>query len=95
MSLFENRFDAVLLDLGLPDSPDRSASFTLVQTAAPNLPIVILTGLDDETFAVTSVRRGAQDYLVKGKIDTDTLVDTLRLAFSSAHRDINIKLDRN
>jgi predicted heme/steroid binding protein/uncharacterized membrane protein len=82
MSLFENRYDAVLLDLGLPDTPDRSASFTLTQTAAPNIPIVILTGLDDETFAVTSVRRGAQDYLVKGRIDTDTLVRTIRYAIA-------------
>ncbi len=81
-SLGENRYDAVLLDLGLPDSPQRSASFTRVQAAAPVLPVVILTGLDDETFAVTSVRRGAQDYLVKGKIDTDTLVRTIRYAIA-------------
>src|SRR3990170_7831813 len=67
-SLGENEHDIVLLDLGLPDSPQRSTSFTRVQAAAPTLPIVILTGLDDETFALTSVRRGVQDYLVKGKI---------------------------
>ena len=75
-SLGRNTYDAVLLDLGLPDSPQRSASFTRVQTAAPTLPIIVLTGLDDETFAVTTVRRGAQDYLVKGKIDAETLVRT-------------------
>ena len=73
-----NDLDAILLDLGLPDSPQRAASFTRVQSAAPGTPIVILTGLDDETFAVTTVRRGAQDYLVKGRIDTDTLVRTIR-----------------
>jgi predicted heme/steroid binding protein/CheY-like chemotaxis protein/uncharacterized membrane protein len=81
-SLEENKYDTVLLDLGLPDSPQRSASFTRVQAVAPIMPIVILTGLDDETFAVTSVRRGAQDYLVKGKIDTDTLVRTIRYAIA-------------
>ena len=81
-SLSEKRYDAVLLDLGLPDSPQRSASFTRVQTAVPTMPIIILTGLDDETFAVTSVRRGAQDYLVKGTIDTDTLVRTIRYAIA-------------
>lgn len=81
-SLHENKYDAVLLDLGLPDSPQRSASFTRVQAAAPTLPIIILTGLDDETFAVTTVRRGAQDYLVKGRIDTDTLVRTIRYAIA-------------
>ena len=82
MSLGEKKYDVVLLDLGLPDSPQRSASFTRVQAAAPTLPVVILTGLDDETFAVTSVRRGAQDYLVKGKIDTETLVRTIRYAIA-------------
>lgn len=81
-SLGNNNIDAILLDLGLPDSPQRSVSFTRVQTAAPTLPIIILTGLDDETFAVTTVRRGAQDYLVKGRIDTDTLVRTIRYAIA-------------
>jgi predicted heme/steroid binding protein len=81
-SLERERPDAVLLDLGLPDSPQRSVSFTRVQTAAPNIPIVVLTGLDDETFAVTTVRRGAQDYLVKGRIDTLTLVRTIRYAIA-------------
>ena len=76
--LTKKDLDVVLLDLGLPDSPQRAASFTRVQSAAPGMPIVILTGLDDETFAVTTVRRGAQDYLVKGRIDTDTLVRTIR-----------------
>ena len=79
-SLSENKYDAVLLDLGLPDSPQPSMTFTRVQTAAPTLPIIILTGLDDETFAVTTVRRGAQDYLIKGKIDSDTLVRTIHYA---------------
>ena len=81
-SLGENKYDAVLLDLGLPDSPQRSITFTRVQTNAPALPIIILTALDDETFAVTTVSRGAQDYLVKGKIDTDTLVRTIRYAIA-------------
>ena len=79
-SLSENTYDAVLLDLGLPDSPQRSMTFTRVQTTAPTLPIIILTGLDDETFAVTTVRRGAQDYLIKGKINSDTLVRTIHYA---------------
>lgn len=81
-SIGQNSIDAVLLDLGLPDSPQRSMTFTRIQAAAPNLPIVILTGLDDDTFAVTTVRRGAQDYLVKGRIDTDTLVRTIRYAIA-------------
>lgn len=81
-SLAKERPDAILLDLGLPDSPQRSVSFTRVQSAAPDVPIIVLTGLDDETFAVTTVRRGAQDYLVKGRIDTVTLVRTVRYAIA-------------
>jgi len=82
VSLEREPQDAVLLDLGLPDSPQRSVSFTRVQSAAPNVPIIVLTGLDDETFAVTTVRRGAQDYLVKGRIDAVTLVRTIRYAIA-------------
>jgi predicted heme/steroid binding protein/uncharacterized membrane protein/ActR/RegA family two-component response regulator len=78
--LGENTYDVVLLDLGLPDSPHRSMTFTRVEAAAPTVPIIVMTGLDDEVFAVTTVRRGAQDYLVKGKIDSDTLARTIRYA---------------
>jgi predicted heme/steroid binding protein/CheY-like chemotaxis protein/uncharacterized membrane protein len=81
-SLGKNKYDAVLLDLGLPDSPQRSVTFTRVQTIAPTLPIIILTGLDDDLFAVTTVRRGAQDYLVKGKIESGMLVRTIRHAIA-------------
>lgn len=81
-SLGENKYDVVLLDLGLPDSPQSSVSFTRVQAVTSGVPIIILTGLDDETFAVTTVRRGAQDYLIKGRIDTDTLVRTIRYAIA-------------
>ena len=81
-SLSENKFDVILLDLGLPDSPQGSTTFTRTQSVAPNLPIVVLTGLNDETFAATLVRRGAQDYLIKGKIDTDTLVRTIHYAIA-------------
>jgi predicted heme/steroid binding protein/CheY-like chemotaxis protein len=78
----ENKFDVILLDLGLPDSPQRSVTFTRTQSAAPAIPIVVLSGLDDEIFAVTTVRRGAQDYMIKGKFDTDTLVRTIHYAIA-------------
>jgi predicted heme/steroid binding protein/uncharacterized membrane protein len=81
-SLTGSPYDAVLLDLGLPDSPQRSATLTRIQSAAPTLPIVILTGLDDESFALGMVRRGAQDYLVKGRFDSLTLVRTIRYAIA-------------
>lgn len=84
-SLVENAYDIVLLDLGLPDSPQRSVTFARVQTTAPTVPIIVLTGLDDETFAVTTVARGAQDYLVKGKVDSAALVRTVRYAIARKH----------
>ena len=69
----------VLLDLTLPDS-DGLATFTTLHTQAPDVPIVVLTGLSDESLAVSTVRDGAQDYLVKGQVDADLLGRTIRHA---------------
>ena len=62
--------DAILLDLLLPDSQGLE-SFSAVSLQAPTAPVVILTALDDETNALEAVRKGAQDYLVKGTVDVD------------------------
>ena len=59
-------FDAVLLDLSLPDAQGLETIGRLAE-AAPNLPIVVLTGLADEEVAMEAVRRGAEDYLIKGQ----------------------------
>jgi two-component system cell cycle sensor histidine kinase/response regulator CckA len=72
-------FDAVLLDLSLPGHQGLS-SLTRAHAHAPKVPIVVLTGLDDEDLAVRAVRAGAQDYLVKGRVDGDLLVRSLRYA---------------
>lgn len=71
--------DVVLLDLGLPDSAGLE-SLDRLSAAAPKMPIVVLTGLEDENAAVEAVRRGAEDYLVKGRVDGDLLVRALRYA---------------
>jgi len=71
--------DAVLLDLSLPDSRGLN-SFRKVHTQFPRLPVVILTGLDDETVALEAVREGAQDYLVKGRVETGELTMAIRHA---------------
>ncbi len=71
--------DAVLLDLGLPDSAGLD-TFEKVHDQAPELPIVMLTGLDDTELALEGMRMGAQDYLVKGRADGDLLARTLRYA---------------
>ena len=72
-------FDLVLLDLGLPDAQGLE---TLVKTheRAPQVPIVVLTGLDDEGLTVQAVQEGAQDYLVKGQIESGPLARAVRYA---------------
>lgn len=71
--------DAVLLDLMLPDSDGLETVQTLAR-AAPRLPIVVLTGLDDDRTAVQALRAGAQDYISKSNIDPDSLTRALRHA---------------
>ena len=70
-------YDLVLLDLSLPDSQGL-ATFSAIQERAGNLPIILLTGNDDESLAVQAVQQGAQDYLVKGKVDADLLARAIR-----------------
>ena len=69
----------VLLDLSLPDSYGLE-TFTRLHAHAPNTPIVVLTGLDDDALTVQVVREGAQDYLVKGQVSGDLLVRAMRYA---------------
>ena len=75
----EGGIDAVLLDLDLPDSFGID-TFLSVHRRAPEIPVVVLTGLDDETVAVGAVRQGAQDYLVKGDFGGQLLVRAIRYA---------------
>ena len=71
--------DAVLLDLGLPDAHG-VASIRRARLAAPGIPLVVLTGMDDETLATQSLQEGAQDYLIKGQIETRGLLRALHYA---------------
>ena len=68
--LTAGRFDAVLLDLSLPDSQGLD-TFTTLHAQALAMPVVVLTGLDDKALAVGAVKEGAQDYLVKDQVDGD------------------------
>ena len=77
--LSREQFDLVLLDLSLPDEQGLN-TLVRVHACAPKVPIVVLTGLDDEALAVKAVRAGAQDYLVKGRVDGDLLVRSIRYA---------------
>ena len=71
--------DVVLLDLGLPDSSGLD-TFETVHDQAPEVPIVMLTGLGDTELALEGMSKGAQDYLVKGNVDGDLLARTIRYA---------------
>jgi len=74
-------FDAVLLDLVLPDSQEM-ATFERVKDAAPDMPVLVLTGLDDEGLAEEAVAAGAREYLVKTQIDGESLARSLQAAIS-------------
>ncbi len=79
-SLSEQAFDAVLLDLSLPDSQGFD-TFTKLHERFPEVPIVVLSGLSDETLALRAVQEGAQDYLVKGQVNgADLISRSLRYA---------------
>ena len=71
--------DLVLLDLSLPDSP-MPGTFQRVHDAAPQVPIIVMSGLDDEQVAMQTVQEGAQDYLVKGRVEARLLVHAMRYA---------------
>ncbi len=71
--------DVVLLDLSLPDSQG-IGTFLRIHEAAGHLPVILLTGLDDESVGIHAVQEGAQDYLVKGSIDSHLLVRAILYA---------------
>ncbi|MDR4505529.1 MAG: diguanylate cyclase response regulator [Candidatus Scalindua sp.] len=71
--------DVVLLDISLPDSQGLE-TFARVYKHSPDVPILVMTNLDDESFAVKAVQEGAQDYIVKGRVDRSLLVRSIRYA---------------
>lgn len=78
-SLRKENFDIVISDLGLPDSLGVE-TFVDLRNLYPEIPMIVLTGLDDQETALTAVQNGAQDYLVKGKIDTNLLTRSVQYA---------------
>lgn len=69
----------ILLDLGLPDAEGLGAVRQVV-SMVPHIPLVVLTGMDDEALAMRALQEGAQDYLIKGQIETNALLRALRYA---------------
>ena len=77
--LGKDRVDIILLDLSLPDGHGLD---TVIQTntAKPEIPIVIMSGMGDEDLAIKALHEGAQDYLVKGQVDSNLLTRSIRYA---------------
>ncbi|MGB9008536.1 MAG: ATP-binding protein [Candidatus Acidiferrales bacterium] len=82
--------DALLLDLGLPDSKGQE-TFDQAKAQTPAVPIIILTGLGDETLALKMVQEGAQDYVAKLNLDGSKLSRAIRYAIARDRADQEIR----
>lgn len=89
-----NRYDVVLLDMNLPDSYGLS-TLTRLRDLAADVPILILTGLSDEAFGIEAVRAGAQDYLVKGSIESRMLKRAIFYAIERKKLEVTLKQTRD
>jgi signal transduction histidine kinase/CheY-like chemotaxis protein len=88
--LAKGKFEAILLDLSLPDAQGLN-TIGRVLGQAPGVPIVVLTGLNDEETAVKAVEQGAQDYLIKGQADRHLLIRSLRYAIQRHRAEERLK----
>lgn len=77
--LAEGNIDIVLLDLSLPDS-NGIDTFLRIFEQKPDVPVVVLTGYDDESFAKNALRHGAEDYLIKGQVYGTLLARSIQYA---------------
>src|ERR1700686_4808206 len=71
--------DVVLLDLSLPDSKGLD-TFSRVHMHVKELPVIVLSGFDDEELAMKAVQAGAQDYIAKGTVNSQALIRAVRFA---------------
>ncbi|MEI8344832.1 MAG: ATP-binding protein [Candidatus Omnitrophota bacterium] len=90
LQLDEKEFDLILLDLLLPDSSGYE-SFATIFDKGKGLPVIVMTGQQDEAIAVRAVRNGAQDYLIKGFVDARMLPRHLIYALERKRTEIELK----
>ena len=83
--LADEPFDVVLLDLSLPDASELEALDRIIDYNH-DLPIVILTGMRDEELAISALRKGAQDYIIKGQFDVNLLIRAIHYAVERKER---------
>jgi diguanylate cyclase (GGDEF)-like protein/PAS domain S-box-containing protein len=79
MHLAQHAVDVLLLDLGLPDAEGLEA-LRRAHAAGPRVPLLVLTGRDDDSLAIEALQQGAQDYLVKGQFEARGLLRAVRYA---------------
>jgi serine phosphatase RsbU (regulator of sigma subunit) len=87
---FDDSFDCVLVDLGLPDASGLAALDTLL-AAASNTAVIVLTGLAEELSGNAAVAAGAQDYLIKGQVDGQLLTRSIRYAVERKRADQQLR----
>jgi two-component system sensor histidine kinase DctS len=88
--LKDGGIELVLLDLTLPDS-DGLETFIRIVDAAPEIPLIVLSGISDVALAVETVQLGAQDYLVKGHVDNHLLVRSMQYAIERKRAQLQLK----
>ncbi len=79
VELDNERYDIVMLDLSLPDKQGVE-SITTVNERAPDIPVVVMTSMDDESMAIKALQKGAEEFLVKGEMNSHALSRVLRYA---------------
>jgi diguanylate cyclase (GGDEF)-like protein len=84
----------VLLDLSLPDSMGLE-TFAKVYAHSPAVPVIVLTGNDDNNLALAAVKRGAQDYLVKGRLDRELLLRSMQYAIERKRYQLQLEHQAN
>lgn len=84
--LATREFDLVILDLGLPDASELDG-LARIQECSRDIPLIVLTGRDDEALALEALHGGAEDYLVKGTVERNGLIRSLRYAMER-HRSV-------
>lgn len=89
-TLAQKDFSVVLLDLSLPDSHGLT-TLEKVVAQSPIVPIVVFTGLDDETVAMQAVQQGAQDFLVKGQVTPGSLIHAIRYSIERQQNELALK----
>lgn len=88
------KYNAILLDLTLPDSTGID-TVRSVHAVAGSIPIIVLTGLDDEHIATNAVREGAQDYIVKSGADINSLIRSVVYAIERKHAEDELRQARD